>query len=58
MRRPSSVAASTDDARSLVRISNVSMPVPAMSWASASRLPWTGQIAAVTVPKVLAMIGL
>ena len=34
------------------------MPVPAMSSASASLLPWTGQIAAVTVPKVLAMTGL
>ena len=34
------------------------MPVPAISSASASRLPWTGQIAAVTVPKVLAISGL
>ncbi len=57
MRRPSIVAEFTDDARSLVRTSRVSMPVPAISSASASRLPGTGQIAAVTVPKVLAISG-
>jgi hypothetical protein len=41
-----------------VRISRVSMPVPAMSLASASRPPLAGHIAAVTVPNVFAMIGL
>jgi hypothetical protein len=34
------------------------MPVPVTSSASASLLPGTGQIAAVTVPKVLAISGL
>ncbi len=58
IRKPSSVAASTDEPRSRVRISRVSIPVPAISSAFPSRLPVAGQIAAVTVPNVLAMTGL
>jgi hypothetical protein len=58
MRRPSSVAGSRSDRCNRLTSSSVSIPASARTSASASRCGSTGNIACVTVPKVLAMIGL
>jgi hypothetical protein len=58
MRKASSVAGSRSKRCNRLTSSSVSIPVIARTSESASRCGATGNIACVTVPKVLAMIGL
>ena len=56
-RRPFSVASSRSERCNRLTSSSVSIPVIASTSASVSRLGGTGNIACVTVPNALAMIG-